>query len=80
MSARTVIAADRWASRVIVVAGFVFGGAVGIFVAPQVQSDLSLLGVDDVSFGPALPIILACAIAAAILAHRAGRRRKISNP
>jgi cation transporter-like permease len=75
MQNRTIVA-ERWAARAMLAAGFIVGGIVGVFVAPQVQSDFALVGVDQISFLPAAPVVLACAIAGALLAHRANRRRK----
>ena len=62
-------AADRWVSRALLAGGFLVGGLVGIVVAPDWQSQLDFLGVDQLSFRPALPIILACALAGAFLAR-----------
>lgn len=64
-----VAAADRWASRALLAGGFLIGALVGVFVAPNWQSHLQFLGVDQLSFRPAVPIILACAVAGAFLAR-----------
>jgi hypothetical protein len=62
-------AADRWAARALLACGFLLGALVGVFVAPDWQSHLQPLGVDQFSFRPAVPIILACAVAGAFLAR-----------
>ena len=65
----SVGAADRWASRALLAGGFLLGALVGVFVAPDWQRQLWLFGVDQLSFRPAAPIILACAIVGAFLAR-----------
>lgn len=69
-------AADRWAGRALLVVGFLLGGIVGVFVAPDWQGYLEPFGVDQLSFRPAIPIILCCAIAGAYLAWSQGRSER----
>ena len=66
----SVQAAERWAARAFTIAGLLMGALVGLFVSPDLQRDLKPFGVDQVSFRPAAPIILCCAIAGAVLARR----------
>lgn len=72
-------AADLWAARALVVVGFVIGAIVGVFVAPDWQSYLSVFGVDQLSFRPAIPIILACAICGAFLFRSRGNRAGVES-
>jgi ABC-type phosphate/phosphonate transport system permease subunit len=66
--------ADRFAIRAWTVCGFVGGGLVGLFMAPDLQRRMRRFGVDQTEFGPALVIILVCAALGAFLLRRAAQR------
>jgi hypothetical protein len=51
---------------------FVIGGLVGVCVAPGLLSHLKGFGVDRLSFTPAAPVILCCALVGAFALRKPG--------
>jgi hypothetical protein len=66
MSEHSRSLADRWAQRALTIGGFILGGLCGLVLAPKVQHQLSVFGVDPFSFRPAAVIIVCCAVAGAV--------------
>jgi hypothetical protein len=66
--------AERFATRAWIVCGTVFGGLVGLFIAPRLQRNMRALGVDPFALGPALVIIAVAAVTGGFLTWRATHR------
>ena len=67
--------ADGWAARLLAVVGAAGGGSLGMLYAPDIQSDLGLLGISSYTRGPGVVIVTIAASLGAILAWRAARWR-----
>lgn len=70
-----VIAISRWSTAkwIRFGCGFVFGSVVGVLEAPDIQYRLRTFGVDQVSFLPAIPIILVIALLCGVTASAGAR-------
>jgi hypothetical protein len=53
MSEHSRSLADRWAERTLTIGSFILGGLIGLVLAPKLQRDLLIFGVDQLSFRPA---------------------------